>query len=153
MTTNERCFMCGHRGQQGAHLVEESDESVRILKAKGLINFRLVSVENGVALCARCHIEYDDHCDPKLMFYPYGFGPENNYGLDGFDSYYNEGKTGFDPVAKGGEDDDGGITEREGTDLESMDAPLVFNIQRWRWEIGPESSSDDKARELAGSFM
>jgi hypothetical protein len=29
MGTNERCFMCGHRGQQAVHIVEKSDDLVR----------------------------------------------------------------------------------------------------------------------------
>lgn len=249
-----------------------------------------MSVENGVALCANCHIDYDDHCDPRLIFYPcdiqffikfelrdrarrqvdgsrrkvptaqqymqwcglysriffdwlgrdkthaeepvewtgaplaalrrvfgimgcpraagipmedlddiralwdlyfreddartaqiaslYGFGPENNYGLEDFDNDdIKETKSDLGSVAKGAEDGDNDITEQGDIDLEAVDdevsedeadlrhpkrraiegtwAPRGFNMQRWAWDFGPESTSEDKARELFGptSFM
>ncbi|KAL4927075.1 uncharacterized protein BDV17DRAFT_268064 [Aspergillus undulatus] len=34
------------------------------------MNFQLASATNGMALCANCHYEYDNHYDPQLIFYP-----------------------------------------------------------------------------------
>lgn len=43
---------------------------IPILIKRGLINFRLRSQLNGIGLCPTCHTKYDDHCDPKITFYP-----------------------------------------------------------------------------------
>lgn len=90
----------------------------------------------------------------------YGYGPENNYGLEGVgDHDIEEAKNDSNSVGNGGEDD-GDITERGVTDLEAMDSevdenetdlrhrkrqamagtwtPPVFSMQRWRWDFGPE---------------
>lgn len=37
MATDERCFMCDHRGHEGAHVVGKSDKSVRILAFGALL--------------------------------------------------------------------------------------------------------------------
>lgn len=35
-----------------------------------LINFNLTSVENGIALCPTCHVEFDQTADPGFVFIP-----------------------------------------------------------------------------------
>ncbi|KAL3481262.1 hypothetical protein BJX99DRAFT_219433 [Aspergillus californicus] len=70
MAASDLCFMCDDDVQNCAHVISEADKSISILKGRGLINFRLTPVMNGVGLCASCHVKYDDHCDPKLIFYP-----------------------------------------------------------------------------------
>ncbi|KAL4816627.1 hypothetical protein BDW67DRAFT_190676 [Aspergillus spinulosporus] len=70
MASGEMCFMCDLEADHCAHVIAEADRSVQTLAERGLINFDLKSRMNGVALCASCHIRYDDHCDPRLIFYP-----------------------------------------------------------------------------------
>ncbi|KAL4735575.1 hypothetical protein BDV11DRAFT_211865 [Aspergillus similis] len=70
MADGEMCFMCDLEADHCAHVIAEADRSIQTLTERGLINFDLKSPMNGVALCASCHIRYDDHCDPRLIFYP-----------------------------------------------------------------------------------
>ncbi|KAL2821414.1 hypothetical protein BDW59DRAFT_174142 [Aspergillus cavernicola] len=70
MAAGEMCFMCDLEADHCAHVIAEADKSIQTLSERGLINFDLMSPMNGVALCASCHIRYDNHCDPRLIFYP-----------------------------------------------------------------------------------
>ncbi|KAL4776583.1 hypothetical protein BDW60DRAFT_203611 [Aspergillus nidulans var. acristatus] len=70
MATGEMCFMCDLEAGHCTHVIIAADRSIQTLTERGLINFDLKSSMNSVTLCASCQLRYNNHCDPRLNFYP-----------------------------------------------------------------------------------
>lgn len=84
------CWVCGPTlYHDAAHVISQHDTAVRLpglllrmiltqkfflqrtlLQRRGLLNFDIAGVENGVALCPTCHRAFDDLGNPGIVFLP-----------------------------------------------------------------------------------
>ncbi|KAL4944873.1 hypothetical protein BDV06DRAFT_69536 [Aspergillus oleicola] len=47
-----------------------SNSSIQLLRERGLLDFDLRGVDNGVGLCPTCHVMFDRAADPAFVFIP-----------------------------------------------------------------------------------
>ncbi|KAL2808844.1 hypothetical protein BJX63DRAFT_435733 [Aspergillus granulosus] len=64
------CWCCGSSNPDVALVVAKCDRQVSLWADQGLLNFRVDSYLNGIALCAKCHDEFDHALDPGFTFIP-----------------------------------------------------------------------------------
>ncbi|CEL09620.1 hypothetical protein ASPCAL12753 [Aspergillus calidoustus] len=64
------CWACPRGRPQVCHVVPRDDLQTQLWIERGLIDFRISSHLNGIALCGSCHTEFDDAYDPWFSFMP-----------------------------------------------------------------------------------
>ncbi|KAI9375053.1 hypothetical protein BJX61DRAFT_209620 [Aspergillus egyptiacus] len=127
----ERCFMCGNRARSQARIIAEEDDSTPILMSRGLINFHLASEMNRVALCPNCHSNFDDHCDPKLIFYPVDIRFFIRYELRDRIRRQKDGSPRRVPTARQYADWAGSLYQRIFFDVRATNIPRIVEPAQW----------------------
>ncbi|TID21234.1 hypothetical protein E6O75_ATG04629 [Venturia nashicola] len=67
-----KCWLCEAKTVQVCHIVAKGDHSfARLRDEEGLITFTaLGDIDNGIALCPLCHVNFDDISAPGFVFFP-----------------------------------------------------------------------------------
>ncbi|KKZ66454.1 hypothetical protein EMCG_07819 [[Emmonsia] crescens] len=66
----DQCWACNTSTTQVCHVFGKEDPQIPLWYDANLINFDLISVDNGIALCPTCHAEFDQMADPGFVLLP-----------------------------------------------------------------------------------
>ncbi|EGE84672.2 hypothetical protein BDDG_07617 [Blastomyces dermatitidis ATCC 18188] len=67
----DQCWACGAPNPQVCHVFGKEDPQIQLNMVQcNLIDFDLTSAENGIALCAGFHVQFDQTADPGFVLLP-----------------------------------------------------------------------------------